>query len=946
MFLALALVVAACTRSESNDTTTTEPATTSSQSTVTTEASPTGGDPVTTLDQALGGTQAVQDFAVYVGVWAASTEGAVSLYDQIVERAVVDAGPITELQGGWTFEPSNALAGHVVDADGEVLPTLSADFGLLDIDPGFEPYLRDAYLADLKASGVESQALLDAVFPDEPGDGRLVVEIVSADYEQARTHAGPGDRTVLDLGFLGGLNADSEIGVAYVFGQTLPGDPAIETGMAPHDLFVYRWNQGLIRMLGGEGGDVRLGLSSPSLASAEARSGPSLAAAPPGRVTLTAASLRGPEPARKVAAARQLFWAEDDSGGDAEQQSGDGGQPELTHLVKELVLANETLRAAASVEEKFQEWNKYRTRSFPGSDFYVDHFGEFAAEVIDVKNQRIVYVSNELALEMLNARLRDNNRVEGCEGLSLDCMLYPDEIIGVGDLDRKLRELALELALDKCTQLAAAMNRQNEAASSPSETTQSSAEQSRGDNDEATGGETDTGGETGTGGGDGDPKRPPPLSCPPWPGVFPPKPPSGVAYGDIHVNTVDGKHYANQAVGEFLLFDNGVAEIQIRTEPWHDDSSLNISVATAFAARLGDHEVSMHADGSTWIDDERADLERGQTITIGDGELLWWDQGWVLLWPDGTVLRAQITAASQLAKVTPATGASIGLLGNFDGDPDNDFFTRGGELLDPDLDDDFEAFYDSYVDSWRITDDESAFHYEDGESTATFVDADFPSRPASPDALSSEARAGAEDVCRRSGVTNEQMFADCVLDVGTTGEPSFAYQAFSAQQATPEPGELPTPTTEPPSEGGDNVVAFGDIRIRFGPNPPVVDPSGPAPKWTCQSSDGVFTAISSFTESALVNYELDIQYIAPDNPRGLNEAFRLIVRRNSENYVWVQTIDQQFSGAIDSVVIDGNTLSARGGMYVNDPPTPGLGPVSVLPDGAELTAFTLEVACG
>ena len=59
-----------------------------------------------------------------------------------------------------------------------------------------------------------------------------------------------------------------------------------------------------------------------------------------------------------------------------------------------------------------------------------------------------------------------------------------------------------------------------------------------------------------------------PMSCSPPPATGQlPKLPTGVAYGDVHVTTIDGAHSGNMAVGEFLLFDNGTAEIQMRTSP-------------------------------------------------------------------------------------------------------------------------------------------------------------------------------------------------------------------------------------------------------------------------------------------------------------------------------------------------------------------------------------------
>ena len=71
----------------------------------------------------------------------------------------------------------------------------------------------------------------------------------------------------------------------------------------------------------------------------------------------------------------------------------------------------------------------------------------------------------------------------------------------------------------------------------------------------------------------------------------------------------------------------------------------------------------------------------------------------------------------------------------------------------------------------------------------------------------------------------------------------------------------------------------------------------------------------------------------------------MVVRRAYTDYAWVLTHAEHFADAVDEVSLDGTTLTASGELYVNDPPTLGLGPINQLPAGSELTPFTLQVSC-
>ncbi len=439
---------------------------------------------------------------------------------------------------------------------------------------------------------------------------------------------------------------------------------------------------------------------------------------------------------------------------------------------------------------------------------------------------------------------------------------------------------------------------------------------------------------------------PGPVSCSPPIGPPPlPELPSGGAWGDPHIRTIDGNFYDNMATGEFLAFDNGVAAIQMRTEPWPGQDSVSLS--TAFAFRVGEHTVSVHTGGNTWIDDEPAQLTRGETIAVDDAELLRWEGGWVLVWPDGTVARVYLRASALILVVTPSDRAAVGLLGDNDGNPDNDLVTRSGDQLDANADADFETFYPTYIDSWRITGEESLFHYEPGQSTASFTVEGFPAMRTDASNLARDTRADAEDVCSTVGVKGDQLFESCVLDVGLTGDTSLAYDSFVIQTSniTSGPGGDEDTTVVGPSVDGGSIVSIGDLTVEFGEDPPTQDPNGVRPKWQCQVTDGSFHATSKFDESPTRKYEVTVEYLDAVASGTGQERFTLVIKRNAVDYAWVVNWVEHFSDAVDTISLEGTTLRATGSVFVNDDLSPALSPFALLPQDADLQPFAMEATC-
>ncbi len=292
--------------------------------------------------------------------------------------------------------------------------------------------------------------------------------------------------------------------------------------------------------------------------------------------------------------------------------------------------------------------------------------------------------------------------------------------------------------------------------------------------------------------------------------------PCGVMWGDPHNVTFDHGTYDFQGVGEFVAVKSTVDdfELQIRTAPY--PRQRHVSLATAVAMRVNQHRVGLYRTSTG----TRA-LVDGAPITVpatplalpGGGSIGTYGSASdiTVVWPDGSL--AIFTAAGLggfpyfSTKVSLAAGRRthmIGLLGNADGTATNDLVTRDGRQLTfphPVFGD----LYPGYADSWRVSQAESLFDYGTGETTDTFTDRTFPDAPVTPADLPADVRAAATAQCNAAGVVLPDLLDACVVDVGVTGDPSFADDAASTQSAT-FGTTLGAPTTVTIANPGDTAA--------------------------------------------------------------------------------------------------------------------------------------------
>ncbi|MEU1588309.1 VWD domain-containing protein [Micromonospora sp. NPDC005710] len=264
--------------------------------------------------------------------------------------------------------------------------------------------------------------------------------------------------------------------------------------------------------------------------------------------------------------------------------------------------------------------------------------------------------------------------------------------------------------------------------------------------------------------------------------------------GDPHLLTYDGLRYDFQAAGEFVLTRSTSDDFEVQVRQTMFPASSVVAVNSAVAVRVAGDRVGVYVTS----DGPAVRVNGGAPVSAPDGVKL--PRGGTLTtWADGTVTAAgsdgvRLTAqpigvwglSVSVSAPTARAGTLEGLLGDHDGDPGDDLIVRGGrKLSQPPT---FEALYPGFADGWRVEAQRSLFDYEPGQDTATFTDRRFPERLLTVGDLPN--RATAELVCRRAGVTDPLILADCVLDVGLTGQVAFAEDAARAQRNVPAAGDV------------------------------------------------------------------------------------------------------------------------------------------------------------
>ncbi|MDP1549049.1 MAG: nidogen-like domain-containing protein [Nitrosomonas sp.] len=269
---------------------------------------------------------------------------------------------------------------------------------------------------------------------------------------------------------------------------------------------------------------------------------------------------------------------------------------------------------------------------------------------------------------------------------------------------------------------------------------------------------------------------------------IPPLPPigmSGWTVGDPHLSTLDGVGYDFQAAGEFVLL-HGVSdpsfEIQARMVPMGNNISANSAVATNLSgvAVMVDAQdtIPLHVAGiATTIDNF-------SSLAVGNDRIFREDDTYTIVYAgaDGVVnagdSRLIVDVLNNRVDIdirlnTEMAGDLEGLLGDGDGNPDNDIALADGTVLERPLA--FDVLYGQYRDDWRVSNIvDSLFTYDTGENLTGFYLPAYPNSLVTLDSLEPAVREAAELAALNAGLSPGSInFNNAVLDFALTGDNSY-----------------------------------------------------------------------------------------------------------------------------------------------------------------------------
>jgi hypothetical protein len=272
-------------------------------------------------------------------------------------------------------------------------------------------------------------------------------------------------------------------------------------------------------------------------------------------------------------------------------------------------------------------------------------------------------------------------------------------------------------------------------------------------------------------------------------------------YNDPHLTTLDGVRYDLQTVGEFTLLKSTTNDLEIQTCQQPFGNSTSVSVNTAVAVKINGQRIGFYLNqGQLQV------LVNGTTITLPDSTL--YAIGQTLITREGDTYSLftanndviQVTSLNTLLNVNVGLadnrqGQIIGLLGNNNNNPTDDFALRDGTALGGTLT--TQQLYGDYANSWRITQANSLFDYAPGQDTNTFTNLNFPQNIITIDTLDPTLKAQAEQIARAAGITDPNLLNDAILDIAlTNNSPEFlqGYIALQRQATLNAPNTLINPS--------------------------------------------------------------------------------------------------------------------------------------------------------
>ncbi|WP_428667055.1 VWD domain-containing protein [Runella sp.] len=348
---------------------------------------------------------------------------------------------------------------------------------------------------------------------------------------------------------------------------------------------------------------------------------------------------------------------------------------------------------------------------------------------------------------------------------------------------------------------------------------------------------------------------------------------------DPHLMTHDGTGFDFQSHGEYIATKSTTDnfEIQVRQEDVYKTGRVTMN--TGLAVQTGTDVVCVTVKPNRlFVNKQVQDLNTLTALPLKDGASIkkTKDNGRDVINitnKNGDLIKVIIQGTDYLDYYLYLTenrkSKVIGLLGNYDGNKNNDIQIRNGEniLINGSLD--FNKLHSNYADSWRIAQSNSLFYYDAGKTTDSYTEKDF---PRSLQTLTAEQKIKAEATCRAAGVSTEPFLSNCITDVAITNNPEMAKSAVFGQQNDSR-NSKPIPIVQ---EGVDVKTITSGRYFSY-----LLKTDGTL--WACgRSSDGVFGVGNTAVDTK--GYFMKIMDGVKDIAKGDQSSHMLILK--NDNTVW------------------------------------------------------------
>lgn len=266
--------------------------------------------------------------------------------------------------------------------------------------------------------------------------------------------------------------------------------------------------------------------------------------------------------------------------------------------------------------------------------------------------------------------------------------------------------------------------------------------------------------------------------------------------GDPHFLTLDDLSYTFNGYGEYTLLDIPTSQfnIQIRIAPLLNDNNelTDGTVFKAIAVKDANDTIQLEINSlnQVWI------LYNGQIIDSNELDSIVFETLSVIITEDRYFIKSSKKISIEIGLTSEKNALSIvcnvpktfnaktrGLLGNFDGNPANDFVLPNGTIITLDSNDDGKIFSE-YGQKWMTTKEESIFTYEDGFEHADFSRLDYVPKFMS-DGFNfedEELEEKAKVICKNNN--------QCLFDIATTGQLSIGDMTVEFEEQVNQYQEL------------------------------------------------------------------------------------------------------------------------------------------------------------